>query len=119
MSIERARPIADHPIRIAGPADIATWQAKLRAVVLDVVTEDEIRDVMKAVLARAKAGDLAAARMILAYAIGNPPKRDPEPGDAATRARPGSRAKVEALAYRHANGVDLHHPRDAAFSEED
>lgn len=117
MSAERAKPTEVIPMELVGPADVASWQSKLRAVVLDTVTEDRIRNVMEAVLKRAEEGDLQAARMILAYAIGHPP-RD-ERGDGPSRARPGSKAKLDALAYRHVNGMAMHHPDDAKFGTDD
>jgi hypothetical protein len=41
-----------------------------RAVFLESVTEDDVRGITKAVLARAKEGDLAAARLILDRVLG-------------------------------------------------
>jgi hypothetical protein len=114
---DRGRPVGDEPIRLAGPADIATWQAKMRAAVLDTVTEGEVREILKAIMERAKGGDMQAARMILAYAVGKPPRE--ERADGPSRARPGTKRKLDALAYRHMNGASLHHPGDAKFGAED
>lgn len=110
----RAGPVSDQPIALAGPADIASWQARMRAAVLDVVDESAVRDVLKAIIERAKNGDIQAARMILSYAVGNPSKGDQ--ADGPTAAKPGTRAKLNALAYRHLNGSPLHHPDDARFA---
>lgn len=101
---------------IARAADIASWQAKMRAVVLETIDEDEVKDVLRAVLAQAKKGDLQAARLILSYAVGNPPRREPE-GHGPTGARAGSNRKLDLLAYRHANGLPLHRKGDGG--EED
>jgi hypothetical protein len=94
-----------------GPAttcDIISWQAKLTAIVLETIDEEEIREVLKAILKKAKEGDLAAARLILGYAVGSPPKRGRDPVDAPTASRPGSNAKLDVLAYRQAHGLPLH-----------
>jgi hypothetical protein len=79
----------------------------MRSVILEVVSEDEIREVMQAVIAKAKEGNLPAARLILSYAVGNPPAGY---GDEAapTGARPGTESKVDVLAYRHVRGLPLH-----------
>lgn len=123
MSTQNSKSHADHskrgesvsspPSQLAASADIATWQARMRAAVLNTVDETVVRDVLLAVVERAKSGDIQAARMVLSYAVGNPPKDDRAEGP--TRAKPGSRAKLDTLAYRHLNGTPLHHPDDARF----
>jgi hypothetical protein len=95
-------------------ADIATWQSRMRAIVLEEVSESEIREVLRAVLNRAKAGDLQAARLVLQYAVGSPSRRDPDEYQASdaeiarTGARGGTQAKLDVLAYRRAHGLPLH-----------
>jgi hypothetical protein len=91
----------------ATPADIASWQARMRRAFIDQIGEAEIRDVIKAIADKAKKGDLQAARLLLAYAIGSPPRRDAEP-TGPTGARGGTSAKVDVIAHRLANGLPLH-----------
>jgi hypothetical protein len=53
--------------------------ASLRNAMLDAVTEDDLRSVVQAVVGKAKAGDLAAAKLLLDYCIGRPPEAiDPD-----------------------------------------
>lgn len=91
----------------ATQADIATWQSKMRSVVLETVNEDAIREVLAAVLAKAKDGNLQAARLILSYAIGNPPSRELD-DKGPTGAKGGTKAKLDVLAHRYANGLPMH-----------
>ena len=91
----------------ATQADIATWQSKMRAVVLETVNEDEIREILKAVIEKAKDGNLQAARLILSYAVGNPPSRELENGGP-TGAKSGTNAKLDVLAHRCANRLPMH-----------
>jgi hypothetical protein len=83
--------------------------------VLESITTDDIRTILRAIVKRAGEGDLQAARLILSYAVGNPatverggPASEPAP----TEVRPGSRQKIEILARRYANGQELHAPGD-------
>jgi hypothetical protein len=100
-------PKNDLGLHCATPADISSWQSRKRAIVLDTVDEQEVRDVLVAVLEKAKKGDLQAARLILAYAVGSPPSREPnDPGPTAAPA--GSKAKLDVLAHRYAKGLPLH-----------
>ncbi len=56
-----------------GPGNpFARRVAKLRTVLLDAVTEDDLRDIVRAMVERAKNGDMAAAREILARLVGKP-----------------------------------------------
>lgn len=57
--------------------------ARLRAVVLDVVTVHEMFDLSRRLLAQAKAGDVNAARLVLEYALGKPRKSPRAPGGSA------------------------------------
>jgi hypothetical protein len=91
-------------------ADIQSWQAKMRSVVLDVIDEDEVRAVLEAMLVKAKGGDLAAARLVLSYAVGSPQQRAADGGP--TGARAGTNGKLDVLAHRAALGVALHQNGD-------
>ena len=53
--------------------------ASLRQALLDSVTEADLAEVAQALLARAKQGDVAAAKLLLSYLIGKPePAPDPD-----------------------------------------
>jgi len=57
--------------------------AAMRTQLLDAVDSDGIAEVARAMLAAAKAGDTAAARLVLSYAVGPPlPAADPDRLDA-------------------------------------
>jgi hypothetical protein len=67
--------------------------AAMRTQLLDAVDADGIAEVARAMLVAAKAGDTAAARLVLSYAVGPPlPAADPDRLDAneleALRSRP-------------------------------
>jgi hypothetical protein len=46
--------------------------AAMRQAVLDAVSEDDVRAIMAALVGQAKGGDVAAARVVLQYAVGKP-----------------------------------------------
>lgn len=48
--------------------------AKLRAVLLDAVTEDDLRAVVAKLVGLAKCGDIAAIKLLLERTIGKPPQ---------------------------------------------
>jgi hypothetical protein len=50
--------------------------AELRSALFDEVTEDCLRRVIRSVLQASYAGDMAAARLVLQYALGNPTEHD-------------------------------------------
>jgi hypothetical protein len=61
------------PGNVGGPGNpYARQTARLRAALLEVVTEEDIKDVAAALLMKAKGGDLAAIKLLLAYVIGKP-----------------------------------------------
>jgi hypothetical protein len=54
--------------------------AALRAAIMAAVTEQDIREVVAALVTRAKDGNVAAARILLSYTVGRPTEADrPEP----------------------------------------
>ncbi len=56
-----------------GPGNpFARQTARLRQVMLDEVSEDDLRDIVKALKQRAREGDTAAAKLVLTYCIGRP-----------------------------------------------
>ena len=46
--------------------------AELRAALLNAVTPEDVAELARALLTQAKAGDVAAARLVLSYAVGRP-----------------------------------------------
>jgi hypothetical protein len=46
-------------------------QAQLKRVLLDAITDDEVRSVLQVLLGLARGGDLAAVKLYLQYAVGN------------------------------------------------
>ena len=46
--------------------------AKLRSALLRAVSADEVRGIVQALVSKARAGDVPAARMLLEYVIGRP-----------------------------------------------
>lgn len=67
-----------------GPGNpFARRVARLRSVLLDAVTETDLAEVVAGLLGAAKAGDAAAARLVLSYTVGQPtPAPDPDRLDA-------------------------------------
>jgi hypothetical protein len=63
-----------------GPGNpYARQVAALRKAAIEAVTSDDIREVMNALKEKAKAGDLAAAKLLLSYTLGKPvPAPDPD-----------------------------------------
>jgi hypothetical protein len=62
-----------------GPGNPFSRQlAQMRQVVLQCVSEEDLRDIVAQVVQKAKQGDLAAARLVLSYAVGKP-QPAPEP----------------------------------------
>jgi len=91
--------------------DIIGWQAQMCDIVLEEINGDAMRQVIRAMVAKAKGGDLPAARLILSYAVGSPGRRDPEERGP-TPAVAGSNEKIEVLARRRAAGLPLHQNGD-------
>ena len=58
---------------------VALKMAQLRRAVIAAVTEEDVAAVMHALLEKAMDGDMAAARLLLAYRLGRPgATRNPE-----------------------------------------
>ena len=52
--------------------------ASLRRALLDAVTPDDLAELARALVGKAKAGDVAACKLLLPYMVGPPPELDPE-----------------------------------------
>jgi hypothetical protein len=63
-----------------GPGNpFARQVAQMRKIMLECVSEDELRAVVNRLLEKAKEGDVAAARLVLSYTVGKPaPVVDPD-----------------------------------------
>lgn len=48
------------------------WQVKMRQALINAVSEDDIREIMEGLVARAKQGDRDAIKVVLSY-VGQPP----------------------------------------------
>ena len=47
--------------------------AALRAALLDAVSEEDLRALARSLVEKARGGDVAAAKLLLSYAVGRPP----------------------------------------------
>jgi len=60
-----------------GPGNpLAAHVAALRRALLDAVSPQALKDVVKALLSAAKAGDVGAAKLLLTYTLGRPQEPD-------------------------------------------
>jgi len=60
-----------------GPGNpLAAHVAALRKALFDAVTPQALKDVVKALLGAAKAGDVQAAKLLLTYTLGRPLESD-------------------------------------------
>lgn len=58
------------PKRAANP--YAQRAARTRSLVAETVTDNDVRDMVGAIVKAAKNGNLAASKLVLAYIVGNP-----------------------------------------------
>lgn len=106
---------------------VADWQVRMRQAFLANVDEACIADVVKAMVEKARKGDLAAARLLLTYAIGSPTVMvenalivggsaglDPTPR---ATMPPGTPEKIDLMSERAKRGLPLTDPRDAGYGE--
>jgi hypothetical protein len=104
---------------------VMEWQTRMRTAFIDGVTEDDMRGVVKALVAKAKSGDMGAIRMLLTYAVGTPAsgsadeaiEMPPAPLSLSpTTALPATPDKLATFTERAAKGESLFHPKDAKRS---
>lgn len=50
--------------------EIVEWMDSLRAAIFDAVTESDVRDIVRGLVAKAKEGDRAAVQTLFTYCIG-------------------------------------------------
>lgn len=103
--------------------DIQDWQARLRTALFEAVSEDDVREIAEGLVAKAKAGDLSATRMLFNFVMGGSgvhvknavimhggsPAPLPSPP---VPALPGTREKLDAMARRAQEGRSVFDPRD-------
>ncbi|HEY3323424.1 MAG TPA: hypothetical protein VGP72_23415 [Planctomycetota bacterium] len=89
-----------------GPGNpFAARVAKLRLQMLGSVSEDDMRSIVAAVVAKAKAGDLAAARVVFDYLVGKPQITvDPDRVDLDGEALASEKQRRETAKYQASMG---------------
>lgn len=103
-----------------------TWMATMRKAVLDIVTEDDVKEIVKNQIARAKAGDQNAIKFVFGQVLGGDAMKgatfvqNNNYGDNAakpTKARPGTDDKIEVMRKRREAGLPLTHDGDGTEAE--
>ena len=97
--------------RVVAP-EVADWQYQNRDKFMRVFTPAALADVYEALLAKARAGDMTAIKLVLSYGVGNPPQSPPQEP---TEAEPGSDDKVLEMAGRAGRGEPVFNRLDATF----
>ncbi len=121
-----AASLKDLPTAAAG--GVPAWMQKMRQAAVDKISEDDIAEIVKAHVERAKKGDLSSTRFIFEQVLGgaafkgatitqnvtehhyheHAAEETPvEPGSKADRAR-----RVRKMAERNAQGLPLRDPAD-------
>lgn len=80
--------------------------ARLRSLLLETVTEEDLRQIIEALVRQAKAGDMAAVRELLTRCLGTPDsigQADPDRVDL----HEGHLAEQRAMAEQRKKGADL------------
>jgi hypothetical protein len=60
--------------RTPAPAGVGAWAEQLREAAYDAVKDQDVKDLIETYMAKAKAGDLAAAKFVLNFLTGGAPK---------------------------------------------
>lgn len=101
--------------------DVPAWQAQLKAAAFDAISESDVQDIVKAMVAKAKTGDANAVKMVFELLLNPKPTTaiqnnvfvPPAPPPATiSHSRPGSSAKILELQARAERGEELHHVDD-------
>lgn len=114
---------------VPGREETLSWQLQMRQALFEALDQDAIREVVGALVEKAKKGDIQAARLLLTYAVGSPTvnvknavfvdgQRTPLPSPP-TKALPRTNGKIEALGKRATNGNELFDSRDARHDDGD
>jgi hypothetical protein len=110
------------------PVDVASWMTRLRTALFENVSEDDIAEIARSLVAKAKAGDLAATRLLMSYVMGGAGMNikqavivqgqpmSPLPA-APTVSLPHTPEKLDVMARRAAAGQPLCDPRDKLYRE--
>jgi hypothetical protein len=102
--------------------EIQDWQATLRQALFEALDSDAVRDVVTALVEKAKKGDIQAARLLLTYAVGTPNVSVKNAvivnGETAAlptrpaRSLPGTTDRLDDYARRARNGQPMFDRRD-------
>lgn len=57
-------------VSVRAPKETGQWVARLRAAAFDAISEGDVTDMMRAVMKKAKAGNLGAVQLVLDYMCG-------------------------------------------------
>lgn len=112
---------------------VQSWQSQMRQAVFEALDADAIRDVVGAMVEKAKKGDIQAARLLLTYAVGSPTVHVKnavivQEQDAMTsavplpavpsRGLPRTDLKFVDMEKRAANGQPIFDPRDVSLEDD-
>jgi hypothetical protein len=104
---------------------VVSWQLSLRQAMFEALDADSVREIVRKLVERAKDGDLAAARLVLNYAVGGATVKvnnavivtnAPLPS-APSEGLPGSDLRFSDMARRAERGQPLVDPRDHSFED--
>lgn len=107
---------------------VLDWQTRMRMAFIEGLGEADMKEVVKGLVNQAKAGDMAAIRMVLSYAVGTPSARGADSCEelppapipkVISKALPRTPEKLTAFAKRAANGEALFHVEDARHGDGD
>jgi len=89
-----------------GPGNpFAQRVARLRSTLLESVSDDDLKAIVQAVVGKAKAGDMAAVRVVLDYCVGKPlPATDPDRADLDGEELAREKRRVEQATFERESG---------------
>lgn len=122
---EKAKILTNRPAPPSAQA-MVSWQAQMRQAMFEALGPDDVRAIVSGLVDKAKKGDLAAARMVLNYAVGSATvnvknaviTNAPLPGGPSQGA-PGSTLRFSDMERRAALGQPLVDPRDKGFGDDE
>lgn len=99
---------------------VGEWQASMRAAFVEGVSADDMRQIAKGLVERAKKGDRNATDLLFRYVLGDPKVtvQNAVMMTAPTGARPGTTDKLQIMAMRAEKGLPLSTSGDAGFGGE-
>ena len=108
--------------KFATPVGAESFMGRMRFALLTAVTEEDMTDLVRSLMTRAKSGDMGAAKLLLQYIVGSPNVSVENAVFAQSppvTAVPGSSQKIDAMRRRAAMGAPLDHPGDRCVREGD